>query len=92
VRVDTHSARAQFEFEDWKDMSDKIDILFFIEKITAIRLHVYDDFRYSNKALRMYDEQKNDFINHNNRDVHYDFSYHEEIPGHIDNIGCYSDG
>ena len=51
-RVNTHSASDKFHFEDWKDLSDKIDILFFLERISAVRLHVYDDIRYSTVAAR----------------------------------------
>ena len=56
VRVNTHAASGHFEFTEWKDLSDSIDILFFIEKLRAVRLHVYDNIRYSPKAERMHRE------------------------------------
>ena len=52
VRVNTHAASGNFDFEDWKDLSDKVDILFFLERISAVRLHVYDEIRYSTVAAR----------------------------------------
>lgn len=92
VRVNTHHADGEFEYEDWKDMSDKVGILFFIEKLTAVRLHVYDNIRYSPKAQRMYEDQKDEFISDNHRDQEYDFSESEFVPGYKPNIACYSDG
>ena len=67
-KVVTHTASQEFDFSEWKDMSDKVEILFFIEKLSAVRLHCSDDVRYSPKAKRMYNEQSRDFINRNNRD------------------------
>lgn len=90
--MNTHSAVSHFDYTDWKDLSDKIDILFFIENLRAVRLHVYDNIRYSPKAQRMHDEQQAEFISHNNRDDHYDFNENEYIPGYKANIGVYNGG
>lgn len=73
-------------------MSDKIDVLFFLEKLNAIRLHVFDNIRYSPVAQKRKNEQKSEFISKNHTDEHYDFSENEHIPGHVQNIGVYSDG
>ena len=54
VRVNTHRASTNFNFSDWKDMSDKIDILFFLEKLYAVRVHCTKNFRYSPKAKKMF--------------------------------------
>ena len=83
VRVNTHRGAGEFKITDWKDMSDNIDILFFLEKLNAVRLHVFDNIRFSPAARKNYDEQKAEFIKKNHKDKHYDFSEKEFIPGHI---------
>lgn len=90
-RVDTHKATGKFGFTEWKDMSDKIDILFFLEKLSAVRLHVTKTFRLSPKAEREHRSQKAIFIRQNQKDTFYDFKEEEKIEGMLENIGVYTD-
>lgn len=57
-RINTHSAFGHFEFEEWHDFSDKIDILFFLGRVSAVRLNIIQDFRYSCVAAQRMNSEK----------------------------------
>ena len=44
------------------------------------RLLTYKNIFYSPKAHKSFEAQKADFIRRNNRDTHYDYRCHEDIP------------
>lgn len=71
-------------------MSDKIETLFFIELVKAIRLKVYWKIIYSHDAWLDYQEQKAAFIRRNWTDTNYDFKTSDDIPGMLENIGVYN--
>lgn len=70
----THRATQYFSFTEWSDHSDNIDALFFIEKLKAVRLRIYQKFTFLPEVGARLAQEREEFKNENRKDVHNDFS------------------
>jgi hypothetical protein len=90
-RVNTHFARAPYRFTAWSDTSPPEVSMDFVAKIPLTRLRQEKRIDYSPEARASFNWQRDHFIWHNRRDIHYEFHIDEEIQGHRDFVLMYND-
>lgn len=81
-KVYTHHASQNFYCGHFVDQSPPPSVLHYLDMLKLARLHTTKIIHFTSVAHARYSMEKHDFIRRNDRDVHYDFSEKQDIPGH----------
>ena len=89
-KVVTHRATGHHRIQGWKDESAPISSLFYLRSMILTRLLTKKEIQWTNEAHSRYTVEKQQWINRNNVDVHYDFSEERTIPHQAEHTLVYN--